>query len=95
MRRYRLSEAAERDYTTLYVFGLEQFGYPQAERYLDELEETFQRLAAFPEMGRLGMEFRPPVRIHVFRAHLIFFDIVDEGVLIQRIRHHTEDWQND
>ncbi len=80
---------------SVYLKGLEQFGLTQADRYFDEMQETFLRLATFPEMGRRLPELRQAPRMHAFRAHLIFYTIDDAGIMIHRIRHHNEDWQND
>ncbi len=90
--RWRVSDSADRDLTQLYLQGIERFGFAQAEKYFDDLHAAFDRLAAYPNAGRLRQEVTPPVRMLPFRSHLIFYDIEDDGVVIVRVRHGFEDW---
>jgi len=48
MSRYRLSVAASEDLIAIYIQSHDQFGPRQADRYQDELEALFNRLAASP-----------------------------------------------
>ena len=76
--------------------GLVQFGIEQARRYRAGITDAFALLAAFPRLARLRDEIERPIRVHRFEAHLILYDIVDDGsILIVRIRHGREDWQAD
>lgn len=96
MRRYRLSRKAEDDVVDIFVFGREQFGVHQAERYHDLLEKTFRFLAENPEAARERTEITPPVRIHPFQAHIVIYTIDADGdVFVLRVRHGREDWQDD
>ncbi|TPE50334.1 type II toxin-antitoxin system RelE/ParE family toxin [Maribrevibacterium harenarium] len=52
MTNYRLSPAAEQDLIEIAVFGIEQFGIAQAERYRDKLQQRFQQLAEKPHHYR-------------------------------------------
>jgi len=56
------------------------------------LGQAFDRLAQFPEMARLRMEFTPPVRIQPYQSHLIVY--LAEGDLIDVIRvlHSRANW---
>ena len=91
--RYRLSEAAYDDYLELYAEGVGRFGGPQAVRYSDSLERTFEQLAINPGMARLREELADSVRIHPHGSHLIAYQEQDDGILILRIRHARENWQ--
>ena len=93
MRRYRLSAEADEDMVTVYIQGHDRFGPFQADRYHDELEALFGRLADFPELGRLRQEYHPPVRIASHKAHVIVYEETPDGVLIIRVRHGHEDWR--
>jgi toxin ParE1/3/4 len=74
--RIRLSDAADNDYASHYLHGLEQFGYVQTERYFEDLRKTFQRLASFPEIGRIRTEFHPPLSASIFFAPTLSFSIL-------------------
>ncbi|NKX17292.1 type II toxin-antitoxin system RelE/ParE family toxin [Ochrobactrum pseudogrignonense] len=47
-------------------------------------------------MAREREEISPPVRIHPFKAHLIIYQIEQNGaILVIRIRNAFEDWISD
>ena len=95
MTGYRLSRSAELDLELIFLEGLDRFGSAQAERYKSELKSSLDRLSRFPGMAHLRMDVSPPVRIQPFRAHVIVFDVGDEGITVVRIRHGREDWMSD
>jgi len=94
MSRFRLSKQASEDLVAIYIQSHDQFGPRQADRYQDELEGVFQRLAASPGVARLRLDYEPPVRVFAHKAHVIIYDEEPEGVLIQRVRHGHEDWRS-
>lgn len=89
---YRLTSAAEMDLIQLYLFGRDRFGFQQAESYYADLNYTFGLLADYPGMGRLRKELSPPMHTLPFRSHVIFYQVEGEGLLIVRVRHASEDW---
>ncbi|MBL8556531.1 MAG: type II toxin-antitoxin system RelE/ParE family toxin [Phenylobacterium sp.] len=68
------------------------FGEAQADRYLADLYDAFDLLAANPRIARDRTEFRRPVRVHPFKAHVIVYRADGDDVLILRLRHGREDW---
>lgn len=92
MSAYRFTRTATDDLVAIYLEGLEQFGLVQADRYHHGLQRTFEFLAENPRAARLREEISPPVRAHPFKAHIIIYDEVGDGVLILRVRHGREDW---
>lgn len=52
MPSYRLTQKAENDILHVYAEGIQAFGIGQARRYHAELENTFELLAAQPQLGR-------------------------------------------
>lgn len=95
MTAYRLTAEADEDMVAVFIQGCDLFGLRQASRYLDDLEALFPRIAANPEMTRLRLEFDPPLRAFGYKAHVVIYDVDDEGVRILRIRHSHEDWHSD
>lgn len=93
MARYRLSEAAVDDLIDVFLNGVTEFGVAQADIYHAGLERTFDFLADYPRAARLRLEITPPVRAFPYKAHLIVYDIVEDGIVILRVRHAREDWQ--
>lgn len=95
MNGFRLSLEAEEDIVGIAEEGVRLFGSVQARRYHDELFAIFGLIAANPRMAHERHEISPPVRIHPFKAHLVVYQIEDNGdILIIRVRHGYEDWQN-
>ncbi|WP_235819077.1 type II toxin-antitoxin system RelE/ParE family toxin [Brucella pseudogrignonensis] len=57
---------------------------------------TLDLIAKNPQMAREREEISPPVRIHPFKAHLIIYQIEQNGaILVIRIRNAFEDWISD
>jgi toxin ParE1/3/4 len=95
VKPWRLSADADEDLVAVFIQGCDLFGVRQASHYIDALYAIFPLLAVNPEMARLRSEFEPTFRIYRFKSHLIFYEEVDEEVLILRVRHGHEDWQAD
>ena len=94
MPRLLLSEDADRDLDDIYIQSVDLFGVRQADQYIDGLLDTLDMIVAFPRMARLRDDISPPVRAHAHQSHVIIYDVDDHGdVLIVRIRHAHEDWQ--
>ncbi len=93
MARLTVSEEADRDLDALYRLGVEMFGLPRADRYIEGLLNALDRIADFPAAARLRTELEPPTRAYPYKSHLILYDIdAMGGVLVVRIRHGHEDW---
>lgn len=90
---FRLSKEAERDIVGLYVYGLLEFGTAQADEYHDGLNALFRLLADNPRMGREWREFRPPVRLHPYRSHLVIYVVEQADILVVRVLHMRADWK--
>jgi toxin ParE1/3/4 len=56
------------------------------------LRQLLGLLATTPMMGRERDEVRPPIRLMPYEAHHIFYDIIGDTVVIQRLLHRTADW---
>ncbi len=92
---YRLSNSAVEDLLAIWEAGFRLFGLAQAEQYHADLAAIFRFLSENPRAARLRTEISPPVRVHPFKAHLVVYDVSDDGILILRVRHGREDWVSD
>ena len=79
----------------IFWHGLESFGAVRTERYVTELEQSFDHLSRFPEATRLRTEMTPPVRAYPQDAHVIIYEIEDENIVVLRIRSARENWTVD
>jgi toxin ParE1/3/4 len=92
---YKLTRKAVDDIIVLFVEGARRFGIEQAERYHGGLERVLQMLSDNPELARERLEITPPVRVHPHGSHLVVYTVTeDRDVLIVRVRHGHEDWQD-
>lgn len=87
MRVLKKTLAAEEDLINIWSYTCETWGERQAEQYLDSFSNTFKQLLHTPEMARLRTEFRPPVRIHPHRHHLIIYMADHSEVNVIRVLH--------
>ncbi|MEH3104044.1 MAG: type II toxin-antitoxin system RelE/ParE family toxin [Sphingomonas phyllosphaerae] len=94
LARFTLRRRATLDLEAIYLRGVEQFGNEQAERYAAGFWQTIDFLSRFPRAARLREEVDPPVRAYPYRAHLIVYDVDEDGIVILRIRHAREDWRD-
>ena len=94
MSTYRVSKKARSDIRNIALYTQEQWGAVQRRKYLSSLDAKFRQLADMPLMAAERKGIDPPVRIHRHERHLIVYTITDSSILIIRVRHHSEDWQD-
>jgi len=90
---YLLTPAARNDLEDIWLYTVQQWSAEQADRYIDILEDTFDRLLFMPEMARARPEFDPAVRIHPSAEHLIIYQVERDHLVILRILGAGQDWQ--
>jgi toxin ParE1/3/4 len=90
---YKTTRKADADIIDIYVYGAQNFGTAQAERYHTGLINAFERLALDPYLMRERREIQPPIRLFGYESHLIAY-LIDENrnVLIARVLHGRQDW---
>ncbi|WP_404712947.1 type II toxin-antitoxin system RelE/ParE family toxin [Sphingomonas sp. MMS24-J13] len=91
MIRLALSRAAEADLTDILAYGGETFGWDAAEDYVASFDHAFVLLRDHPRAGAVHAEIRPPIRSLPHRRHRIFYDVLDDGITVQRILHMSMD----
>jgi toxin ParE1/3/4 len=84
---YRLTARADNELLDIYLYGIEQFGLRQAERYKLSLDECFSMLAGHPRMGRISPTVRPGIRRHEHGSHVILYQEETDHVLIVAVLH--------
>jgi toxin ParE1/3/4 len=93
-KAYKLSKAAGRDLKSILAQGARMFGMKHAIVYAGDLERTLAEIAEYPLANRERKEIRPPHRICVFQAHLIFYLVEPKRIFVTRILHGHQDWQS-
>ena len=82
------TQLADADLIDLYIYGAQQFGVSKAEAYFRDLEKAQHFLAENPFVVNERSEFKPPVRIHPHKRHLIVYIVEVDFILIVRVLHH-------
>jgi len=84
---YRLTARANNDLLDIYLFGIEQFGFRQAERYKASLDNCFSILAGYSRMGRSAATLGSGVRRHEHGSHVILYREGEDHILILAVVH--------
>jgi toxin ParE1/3/4 len=87
VNKHRLSQRADRDLRDIYLYGVENFGLAQAERYRLELDGCFGMLSEFPRMGRLSDTIRAGLRRYGHGSHVVIYKEQPDHVLIVAVVH--------
>ena len=92
--RLILSRRARADIDDIWEYSAATWSPAQADRYLTGLEHILHLLCHEPDLGRLRQEFQPPVRLHPYRAHLIFYQSDAATVDVIRVLNARSDWHS-
>lgn len=85
MASYRLSERADEDFESIYMYGLINFGSLQSDVYADGMEDRFKQIADQPQLYPAVDHIKPGYRLSVYMSHSIYYRVDDGVVLIVRI----------
>lgn len=91
---YVLSEIADKDLENIFDFTNEKFGFDQAEKYLLEIDDVFQKLVQNPRFGKQRNEIKSGLYSFPKDNHIIFYRILDSHIRIVRILHGSRDLPN-
>lgn len=91
MNRYVLAEAAKNDLQEIYDFGINKFGYAQAKKYLEGLQEYFDALTKNPDMSKQRDEIKAGLYSLPHVSHVIFYRILPDRIRVVRVLHGRND----
>ncbi len=87
-----LTNDADHDLMEIYDYSLSNFGEKQADIYFNRLISYFDRLAIYPELGTKREELAAGIKSLTFHSHVIFYQILNDSILVVRILHHSRDF---
>ena len=87
MKRASISLEAETDIDQIASYTSNKWGWRQSDRYLDQLEESFQILAQHPSIGRSCDSIQAGLRRFEVGKHVVFYRPESGGILVLRILH--------
>ena len=85
MANYKLTEKAAADFARLYDFGLDVFGFEQAESYTEGMENRFDEIAISPLLYSAAKDIFNGCRHSVYGVHSIYYRQCTDYVEIIRI----------
>lgn len=87
MKSLVLSAEAQADIDLIAAYTTDSWGWQQTDRYLTELEDSFQLLAENPRMGRSCDAISAGLHRHEVGKHIIFYRLKPGGIRVVRILH--------
>ncbi len=89
--KIRFTTKADADIIDSYLYGFQNFGRIQAERYEQSLRHAINIIADNPRIASEREEYTLPVRLHHHAKHYIVYLIEDDGILIVRLLRDEAD----
>jgi toxin ParE1/3/4 len=83
----RISEEAECDLDQIVAFTTAAWGWRQAQKYLNKMEDCFELLAGSPSIGRRSDSILEGLHRFEIGSHVVFYVPELGGVLIVRVLH--------
>ena len=95
MSRYYLTNKAVEDLSGIWDYTFEEWSERQADKYYQELIDTFQDIAQDPKIGKNYEGIRSDLYGLRVTRHIVFYRIVDKDrIEITRILHERMDLKN-
>jgi len=91
MDSYQLSKSAQAELDGLYLYGILNYGLPQADAYYDGLTERFGLLVRYPSWGSNYSFISPNLQRYEYGAHSIYYQPSENGILIVRVLGNRQD----
>lgn len=88
---YKLSKAAANDLRAIARYSVQNFGTAKAKSYGDSFKTCFDTITDNPHIGRAYEHIRPGLRRHNHKSHAVFYMLQDQGILIVRVLHESQD----
>ena len=85
MADYRLTQEARKDLMDIAVYGDENFGVAQSDKYREQLKLHFELLAKQPKLFSAVDYIKPGYRRSVCGKHSVYYQIENNGVEIIRV----------
>src|SRR5690349_501674 len=94
MSRIQRTRQAEQDLLAIWEYIAIKDGRPAtADGVLRGLDESISFLADNPLVGQSIDRLRPGLRLYVRGNYIVFYEPLENGVLIYRILHGAQNWQ--
>lgn len=89
--RVELGSDAAADLSSILEYGVEVFGLETGRDYFFSFDLAFALLIDHPLAGMARPEIDATIRSFKHRRHCIYYDVVEDLIMVQRILHHSMD----
>jgi toxin ParE1/3/4 len=85
--RLIISPRARRDYESILLYTLREWGEDQEAIYAAALDRAFVALRDYPQLGRVRDDLRPGYRAYLVEQHVVYYRLTDSAIIVMRILH--------
>lgn len=89
--KVRRSATADCDLLQIFEYGLKEWGFEASFEFARSFDESLDLLAQHPLIGRERSDLREGFRTWLHRGYLIYYEIEEGDVLVNRIIHGSAD----
>jgi toxin ParE1/3/4 len=92
MNRYVVLPRARTDLIDIWNYSAEQWGVPQADRYIRDIDAVIEAVADGSQRGRSCNEIRAGYSKIAIGSHVIFYYATRTKISIVRVLHQRQDF---
>jgi toxin ParE1/3/4 len=86
---YRLTADAQTDLVEIRSYTIQQWGTQQSKKYISELRQKIQFIAASPEIGRRHLDIGDNVFSFPYASHMIYYFLIGQQLIVFGILHQS------
>lgn len=90
-RDLRFTADSRRDLRSIVRYIENRWGERRRDKVAEQIRESLQRLAEFPDLGRARPEIGSELRSLSLQDYVIYYRVADADILILRIMHSKRD----
>lgn len=95
MAKYRLTHLSNQDLNQIWEYTFRNWSIEQADKYYDQLIESFNQIANDPTCGKIYNGVEPKLRGLRTGKHIVFYELIDDDTIeINRVLHQIMDIKN-
>lgn len=89
MTDYFLTRRAILDLQNIYIRSVENWGEDIADKYIEALYLSFQRIAENPQLGQARLNRSWPFLMVLAKKHYVIYDTFPKGIIIVTLLHQV------
>ncbi len=87
MRQLRITRQAKSEIAAICDYTIENYGYKQAQIYLNAIQETCQLVQANPLMGYLKNDISEGTYTFPVESHMIYYNFDKQNIYLLAVLH--------